>query len=58
MYYYRPWKTILVRTVADGGHSFFFRGDHRQTIPTMWQHLVGRPEKKPNRTKREVLSRE
>src|SRR5205807_8333250 len=22
-YYYRPWKTILVRTVADGGESFY-----------------------------------
>jgi hypothetical protein len=41
-YYYRPWKTILVRTVADGGRSFFFRGDHRQTIPTLWHDLVRR----------------
>lgn len=32
-YYYRPWKTILVRTVADGGESFYVAGDHRQTIP-------------------------
>ena len=32
-YYYRPWKTILVRTVADGGESFYVCGDHRQTIP-------------------------
>ncbi len=39
-YYYRPWKTILVRTVADGGTSFYFQGDHRQTIPTLWQHMV------------------
>lgn len=34
-YYYRPWKTILVRTVADGGQSYYFCGDHRQTIPTL-----------------------
>lgn len=33
-YYYRPWKTILVRTVADGGQSYYFCGDHQQTIPT------------------------
>ncbi len=39
-YYYRPWKTILVRTVADGGQSYFFSGDHRQTIPTLWSELV------------------
>ena len=32
-YYYRPWKTILVRTVADGGESFYICGDHRQTLP-------------------------
>ena len=32
-YYYRPWKTILVRTVADGGESFYVQGDHRDTIP-------------------------
>jgi len=32
-YYYRPWKTILVRTVADGGESFYVCGDHRATIP-------------------------
>jgi hypothetical protein len=39
-YYYRPWKTILVRTVADGGESYFFQGDHRQTIPALWGRLV------------------
>jgi hypothetical protein len=32
-YYYRPWKTILVRTVADGGESFYIQGDHRTTLP-------------------------
>jgi hypothetical protein len=42
-YYYRPWKTILIRTVADGGTSFYFRGDHRQTIPTLWARLVRCP---------------
>jgi hypothetical protein len=42
LYYYRPWKTILVRTVADGGTSYYFRGDHRRTIPTLWHRLVGR----------------
>jgi hypothetical protein len=34
-YYYRPWKTILVRTVADGGESFYIQGDHRLTIPVL-----------------------
>jgi hypothetical protein len=31
-YYYRPWKTILVRTVADGGESFYVQGDHKDTV--------------------------
>ncbi len=38
-YYYRPLKTILIRTVRDGGHSFYVRGDHRQTFPTLYSHL-------------------
>lgn len=41
-YYYRPWKTILVRTVADGGQSYYFCGDHRRTLPSLWQQLVNR----------------
>lgn len=41
-YYYRPWKTILVRTVADGGRSYYFSGDHKQTIPTLWREVVNR----------------
>lgn len=39
-YYYRPWKTILVRTVADGGESFYIAGDHRQTVPLLWHHAT------------------
>ena len=38
-YYYRPWKTILVRTVADGGESFYIQGDHRVTVPSLY-HAV------------------
>ena len=36
-YYYRPWKTVLVRTVADGGQSFYVCGDHRRTLPRLWR---------------------
>lgn len=32
-YYYRPWKTILVRTVADGGRSHYVQAEHRHSIP-------------------------
>lgn len=39
-YYYRPWKTILVRTVADGGESFYVQGDHRDTLPALWEELT------------------
>ncbi len=36
-YYYRPWKTILVRTVADGGESFYVQGNHRLTVPHLYR---------------------
>lgn len=36
-YYYRPWKTMLVRTVADGGESFYVQGDHGVTLPHLYQ---------------------
>jgi hypothetical protein len=36
-YYYRPWKTILARTVADGGESYYVQGDHRDTIPHLYR---------------------
>lgn len=39
-YYFRPQKTILVRTVADGGESFYFCGDHRATMPALWRTLT------------------
>ena len=39
-YYFRPWKTILVRTVADGGESFYFRLDHGVSVPALWSRLV------------------
>jgi len=41
-YYYRPWKTILVRTVAEGGESFYFCGDHRATFPALHHLLLAR----------------
>lgn len=41
-YYFRPWKTILVRTVADGGESFYFRGDHRATFPALRRAILDR----------------
>ncbi|KKN49256.1 hypothetical protein LCGC14_0644520 [marine sediment metagenome] len=40
-YYFRPIKTLLVRTVADGGESFYARGDHARTVPALWAALGG-----------------
>jgi hypothetical protein len=39
-YYFRPYKTILVRTVADGGESYYIRGDHRATVPALYDALM------------------
>ncbi len=38
-YYFRPYKTILVRTVQDGGTSYYIRGSHEETFPNLY-HLV------------------
>jgi len=38
-YYFRPQKTILVRTVADGGTSYYVRGDHRVTLPNLYRRI-------------------
>jgi len=35
-YYFRPWKTMLVRTVADGGTSYYVKGHHADTIAQLW----------------------
>ncbi len=39
-YYFRPHKTILVRTVADGGESYYFQGEHRATLPALRRKLI------------------
>jgi hypothetical protein len=41
-YYFRPFKTILVRTVADGGQSYYVQGDHRSTVPSLYHLIVER----------------
>ena len=44
-YYFRPHKTILVRTVADGGESYYIRGDHRLTVPALRRVILERKQK-------------
>jgi hypothetical protein len=39
-YYFRPHKTMLVRTVADGGESFYIQGEHRATLPALRRALL------------------
>lgn len=39
-YYFRPYKTLLVRTVRDGGQSFYIRGEHRLTMPALYGEVV------------------
>jgi hypothetical protein len=38
-YYYRPWKTILVRTVKDGGTGYYVSGSHRDTFPALYHAI-------------------
>ncbi len=40
IYYFRPYKTVLVRTVADGGESHYIRGDHRETITNLHRIIM------------------
>jgi len=39
-YYFRPWKTMLVRTVADGGESYYINDSHTETIPKLWTAIT------------------
>lgn len=38
-YYFRPWKTILARTVADGGKSYYICGEHKYTMAAIHELL-------------------
>lgn len=40
LYYFRPWKTLLARTVAQGGESYYVQARHEQSIPALW-HALG-----------------
>jgi hypothetical protein len=41
-YFFRPWKTMLVRTVADGGESYYVRGRHSETVPRLWSAVMSK----------------
>lgn len=38
-YYFRPWKTMLIRTIADGGSAFYIKGRHADIIPALWKEI-------------------
>jgi hypothetical protein len=40
IYYFRPYKTVLVRTVADGGESYYVQGVHRATITNLHRLIM------------------
>ncbi|MDY6873410.1 MAG: hypothetical protein SVR81_05520 [Chloroflexota bacterium] len=46
IYYFRPYKTVLVRTVADGGESHYIRGDHRATITNLHRLVMKKAAEK------------
>jgi len=48
-YYFRPWKTMLVRTIANGGEGFYVRGRHEVTIPSLWTS-INRLERKSGKS--------
>jgi len=39
-YYFRPLKSILIRTVKDGGKSFYIKGDFNMTIPAFYHSII------------------
>ncbi len=39
-YYFRPLKSILIRTVKDGGESFYIQGDFSETIPALYKKII------------------
>jgi hypothetical protein len=38
-YYFRPWKTILLRSLAEGGSSFYVQGNYKTTLPALYQWI-------------------
>ncbi len=38
-YYFRPFKTILIRAVADGGQGYYVQGDLRASVPALYDQI-------------------
>ncbi len=39
-FYYRPWRNVLVKNAAEGGTSYYFKGDHKQTVTNLAREIV------------------
>lgn len=38
-YYFRPLKSILIRTVMDGGRSYYIQGDFKDTVSALYKKI-------------------
>lgn len=38
-YYFRPWKTILMRSRSEGSESYYIKGRHEDTISDLLRHI-------------------
>ncbi|MDP6978766.1 MAG: hypothetical protein QF570_09225 [Myxococcota bacterium] len=57
-YYFRPLKTLLIRSVADGGRGHYVRGSHANTIPELWTQLQYAEEARARATDPEFAAQE
>ena len=39
-YYFRPYKTMLVRSVSEHGKSYYVKGNHTDTLPALYKQLI------------------
>jgi uncharacterized protein (UPF0248 family) len=49
-YYFRQYKTILVRTISDGGEIFYVQGDHHITFPNLYHRILEKIGKSKDET--------
>lgn len=49
-YYFRPYKTILVRTISDGGESYYVQGDHHIIFPNLYHRILEKMGKSKDET--------
>ncbi|WP_222424182.1 hypothetical protein [Desulfamplus magnetovallimortis] len=40
LYYFRPWKTLLSRSISSGSKSYYARMHHSKSVPQIWMATV------------------